>query len=96
MLCSKLIEGRAAILVDGVPYGIIIPRLMCESFHTLDDYAHKPYYAAFLRWVRYGAFILAVLLPAVYAAIVMFHPELLNSTLLMLLAEEEKTRLFRY
>lgn len=90
VLCSKLIEGRAAILVDGVPYGIIIPRLMCESFHTLDDYAHKPYYAAFLRWVRYGAFILAVLLPAVYAAIVMFHPELLNSTLLMLLAEEEK------
>ncbi len=90
VLCSKLIEGRAAILVDGVPYGIIIPRLMCESFHTLDDYAYKPYYAAFLRWIRYGAFILSVLLPAVYAAIVMFHPELLNSTLLMLLAEEEK------
>lgn len=90
VLCSKLIEGRAAILVDGVPYGIIIPRLMCESFHTLDDYAYKPYYATFLRWVRYGAFILAVLLPAVYAAIVMFHPELLNSTLLMLLVDEEK------
>jgi len=90
VLCSKLIEGRAAILVDGVPYGIIIPRLMCESFHTLDDYAYKPYYAAFLRWIRYGAFILSVLLPAVYAAIVMYHPELLNSTLLMLLAEEEK------
>lgn len=90
VLCSKLIEGRVAILVDGVPYGIIIPRLFCESFQTLDDYAYKPYYAAFIRWLKYGAFILAILLPAVYAAIVMYHPELLNSTLLLLLVEEEK------
>lgn len=90
VLCSKLIEGRVAILVDGVPYGIIIPRLFCESFHTLDDYAYKPYYAVFIRWLKYGAFILAILLPGVYAAIVMYHPELLNSTLLLLLVEEEK------
>ncbi|MDE5570001.1 MAG: spore germination protein [Ruminococcus sp.] len=90
VLCSKLIEGRVAILVDGVPYGIIIPRLFCESFQTLDDYAYKPYYAVFIRWLKYGAFILAILFPAVYAAIVMYHPELLNSTLLLLLVEEEK------
>lgn len=90
VMCSKLIEGRVAILVDGVPYGIIIPRLFCESFQTLDDYTYKPYYAAFIRWLKYGAFILAILLPAVYAAIVMYHPELLNSTLLLLLVEEEK------
>ncbi len=90
VLCSKLIEGRIAILVDGVPYGIIIPRLFCESFQTLDDYAYKPYYAVFIRWLKYGAFILAILLPAVYTAIVMYHPELLNSTLLLLLVEEEK------
>lgn len=91
VLCSKLIEGRAAVLIDGVPYSIIVPRLLCESFHTLDDYAYKPYYAAFSRWLRYSAFIIAVLLPAVYTAVVMHHPELLNSTLLMLLAEAEKS-----
>lgn len=90
VLCSKLIEGRVAILVDGVPYGIIIPRLFCESFHTLDDYAYKPYYSIFMRWIRYGAFIIAILLPAVYTAIVMYHPELLNSTLLLLLVQEEE------
>ncbi|MCQ2489980.1 MAG: spore germination protein [Ruminococcus sp.] len=90
VLCSKLIEGRAAVLIDGVPYAIVVPRLLCESFHTLDDYAYKPYYAVFSRWLRYVAFIAAVLLPAVYTAIVMHHPELLNSTLLMLLADAEK------
>lgn len=91
VLCSKLIEGRAAVLIDGVPYAMIVPRLLCESFHTLDDYAYKPYYAVFSRWLRYGAFIIAVLLPAVYTAVVMHHPELLNSTLLILLAEAEKS-----
>ncbi len=90
ILCSKLIEGRAAILIDGVPYAVIIPRLFCESFQTLDDYAFKPFYAVFMRWLKYAAFLIAVLLPAVYAAIVMYHPELLNSTLLMLLVKAEK------
>ena len=90
VLCSKLIEGRVALLIDGVPYAITVPRLFWESFHTLDDYAYKPYYATFGRWLRYGAFIIAVLLPAIYTAIVMHHPELLNSTLLMLLADAEK------
>ena len=90
VVCSKLIEGRVAILVDGVPFAVIIPRLFCESFQTLDDYAFKPYYATFIRWIKYAAFVVSVLLPAVYAAIVMHHSELLNSTLFMLLVESEK------
>ncbi len=90
VLCSKLIEGRVALLVDGVPFAIVIPKLFCESFQTLDDYAFKPYYATFTRWIKYAALIISVLLPAVYATIVMYHPELLNSTMLMLLVEEEK------
>lgn len=94
VLCSKLIEGRVALLIDGVPYAIVIPRLFCESFQTLDDYAFKPYYATFIRWIKYGAFVISVMLPAVYTAIVMHHPELLNSTLLMILAESEQSAPF--
>lgn len=89
VLCSKLIEGRVALLIDGVPYAIVIPRLFCESFQTLDDYAFKPYYSTFIRWIKYAAFLVSVLLPSVYIAVAMYHPELLNSTLLMILVEEE-------
>lgn len=89
VLCSKLIEGRVALLIDGVPFAIVIPRLFCESFQTLDDYAFKPYYSTFIRWVKYAAFIIAVLLPSLYIAIAMYHPELLNSTLLMILVKSE-------
>ncbi len=90
VLCSKLIEGRVAILIDGIPYAVVIPKLFCESFQTLDDYAQKPLYTVFIRWLKYGAFMISILLPAVYTAIVMYHPELLNSTLLMLLVDSEK------
>ena len=81
VLCSKLIEGRVGIFIDGVPFAITVPKLFCESFQTLDDYAFKPYYSTFIRWIKYAAFLIASLLPAVYAAIVMYHPELLNSTM---------------
>ena len=90
VLCSKLIEGRVGLLIDGVPFAIVIPRLFCESFQTLDDYAFKPYYATFIRWIKYAAFLISVLLPSLYIAIAMYHPELLNSTLLMILVESEE------
>lgn len=90
VLCSKLIEGRMAILIDGIPFSIVIPKLFCESFQTLDDYSFQPYYSTFIRWIKYTAFLISVLLPALYAAIVIYHPELLNSTLLMLLVEAEQ------
>ena len=90
VLCSKLIEGRVAVLIDGVPFAIIVPRLFCESFQTLDDYAFMPCYSTFIRWIKYGAFIVSVILPALYVAIAEYNPELLNSTLLMILVESEK------
>lgn len=90
VLCSKLIEGRVGLLIDGVPFAIVIPKFFTESFQTLDDYAFKPYYAFFIRWIKYIAFFIAILLPALYVSIALHHPELLNSTLLMILADAEK------
>ncbi len=90
VLCSKLLEGRVILLIDGTPFALVIPKLFIENFQTLDDYNHKPYYAAFSRWVKYSAFFIAVLLPALYIAVSMHHPELLNSTLLFILTDAEQ------
>lgn len=89
VLCSKLLEGRIALLIDGTPFAIIIPKLFIENFQTLDDYNHKPYYATFSRWVKYFAFLMAILLPALYIAVCTHHPELLNSTLVLILTDAE-------
>ncbi len=94
VLCSKLIEGRIAVLVDGSPYALFIPKLISDNFQTLDDYNFKPYFGTFLRWLKYAAFYLSLLLPALYVAIAIHHPELLNSTLLMILADAEENAPF--
>lgn len=90
VLCSKLIEGRVGLLIDGVPFAIVIPKFFTESFQTLDDYSFKPYYAFFIRWIKYAAFFISILLPALYVSIALHHPELLNSTLLMILVDAEQ------
>lgn len=94
VLCSKLIEGRVAVLIDGNPYALYIPKLVSDNFQTLDDYNFKPYFGTFIRWLKYAAFLLAILLPAFYVAVSVHHPEMLNSTLLLILAESEENAPF--
>ncbi len=94
VLCSKLIEGRVAVLIDGNPHALYIPKLVSDNFQTLDDYNFKPYFGTFIRWLKYIAFFIALLLPAFYVAVSVHHPEMLNSTLLLILAKAEENAPF--
>ena len=90
IFCAKLLEGRVGVLIDGTPFALVIPQLFCETFQTLDDYNYPPAYATLLRWLKYGAALIALLLPAAYLACAMWHPELLHETLLRILTESEQ------
>jgi spore germination protein KA len=94
VLCSKLLEGRIGVLIDGTPYVLIVPKLFTDSFQTLDDYTGKPFYATFIRWLKYLAFILAITLPSFYVAICTHAPQLLNRELLTILADAERNAPF--
>ena len=83
VFASKLYEGRIVVIVDGTPFALIVPGLFIENFHTMDDYTHRPYFSAFLRMLRFVAFILAVILPGLYVALCNFNPEMLRSSLLL-------------
>ena len=74
-VCGKLTEGRIAVLVDGTPAVIIVPRLFVEEFQGVDDYSNRTYYAAFIRIIKYCSFLVSVFLPALYTALAQFHPE---------------------
>ena len=54
----------------------MIPFLFTENFQSFDDYANRPYYATFIRWLKYVSFFLTILLPGFYVSIATFHPEL--------------------
>lgn len=68
-LCGKLHEGRIGLLIDGTPTALYVPYLFVENFQTADDYANRPFYATFTRWLKYIAFFLAIFLPGLYVGI---------------------------
>ena len=93
-LCAKVAEGRVGLLLDGTPYALVMPYLFGENFQSLDDYSHRPYFSTLIRWLKYGSFLLTVLLPGLYVAVGSFHPELLPPTLLMDLVVSQETTPF--
>lgn len=93
-LCAKIQEGRVAIMVDGTPFSLIVPYLFTENFQSIDDYAHKPYYATFIRSIKYISFVMSILLPGMYVAIGTFHPELFPDSLLFNIVSAQETTPF--
>jgi spore germination protein KA len=91
MLCANLIQGRIGILIDGTPFCLVCPQMFVQNFNTVDDYASRTYFAAFLKAIRYLAFFLATAFPGIYLAAVNFNPEILNLKLLSNLSASEKT-----
>jgi len=89
VVCGKIEEGRVAILVEGTPGALLVPFLFVENFQTLDDYLTRPFYAAFVRWIKYIAFFVSALLPGLYVGIAAHHPELLPESLMLKIAQAE-------
>lgn len=90
VLASRILEGRVAILVDGSPIAITIPKLFIENFQSPEDYYVNFYYATFSRYLRILAFFLTIITPGVYIAIVAFHHEMLPTNLLINIALERQ------
>lgn len=85
-VAAKLLEGRAAILVDGTPFVLTVPMLFIESFQHPEDYYVHPYFGTFMRWVRYISFALSILSPAYFVALSSFDHELIPTPLLISMA----------
>jgi len=81
-IAGKLMEGRAAIVVDGTPFVLSVPMLFMENFQTSEDYALRSYYATTLRILRLTAFMISLFAPALYVALTTYHQELIPTDLL--------------
>jgi spore germination protein KA len=82
-VAAKLLEGRAAILIDGTPFVLTVPMLFIESFQNAEDYYVHPYFGTFMRWIRYISFALSILSPAFFVALSSFNQELIPTPLLI-------------
>lgn len=87
---SHLVEGKAAILMDGAPFAIVVPVTLNEIMHSPEDAALKWQYATSLRFIRFFAFAFAALLPGLYLALTTFHREMIPTDLLIAIAEAKE------
>ncbi|MFC4023275.1 spore germination protein [Oceanobacillus longus] len=78
---ASLVQGKVAILVDGSPFALVAPMNIGDAMLSVEDYNQRWIAASFLRILRYLSAFLAVFLPAIYIALVSFHPGMVPSTL---------------
>ena len=89
--CAGLAEGRVGILVDGMPMGYLIPGTLDRFFRTGQDTSQNWMVASMLSVLRYLCVLITLLLPALYIAAVVFHPELIPLRLnLSIIAAKEQ------
>jgi spore germination protein KA len=79
---ANLMEGRVVILSDGDPSALILPVTFFAFYQSPDDYNSGWIIGSFLRLIRLMSFIIASLIPALYIAIIGFHPEILPENLI--------------
>ncbi|MBE6055284.1 MAG: spore germination protein [Clostridium sartagoforme] len=85
-VCAKLLEGRVGVIVDGTPFVITAPYFFLENFQMPDDYYLNKYYSNFNRILRWLAFFIATLAPALYVAIITYHFSMIPSLFMFRLA----------
>lgn len=83
---SAISEGRVGILVDGTPFALILPVSFFQFFQSPEDYYERWIIGTLLRTLRLAAFFLATFTPALYIAIVSFHPGMIPTGLAMSIA----------
>ncbi|MDT8717681.1 spore germination protein [Clostridium sp. 19966] len=82
-IAAKLLEGRAAIICDGTPFVLSVPYLFIESFQVNEDYYSRPYLVTLIRVARALAFIITLMLPAIYISLETFHQEMIPTVLIL-------------
>ncbi|MED1795153.1 spore germination protein [Brevibacillus nitrificans] len=87
---ANLISGKAIIIVDGSPFVLTIPATLNDFFQISEDYYQPFMMATFIRFIRYIAFLIALVMPAAYVAIITYHHELLPTPLMIsIMAQRE-------
>ncbi|HHY27287.1 MAG TPA: spore germination protein, partial [Desulfitobacterium dehalogenans] len=52
-VAAKILEGRAALLINGTPFVLTVPLLFIESFASTEDYYSRPYFTGIVRMTRF-------------------------------------------
>ncbi|MBP3039688.1 spore germination protein [Bacillaceae bacterium Marseille-Q3522] len=83
---ANLLEGRAAILIDGTPFVLIAPISFVSLLQSSEDYYQRSLISSSIRVLRFIFMIASLIFPSLYVAILTYHQELLPTALLISVA----------
>lgn len=78
---GSLLQGKVAIFLDGTPFVLVAPVTFPQFFQSPEDYYERFPIGTLVRFLRYGAAFIAVFLPALYIALLSYHPGMIPSRL---------------
>lgn len=86
LACQNLLNGKIVVLVENSPIVLILPATLDDFLKSSEDYYQKSTNATFSRILRYIAFFVTILTPALYIAVMTFNQEMIPDQLLISLA----------
>lgn len=90
-VAKALLKGKIAILVDNDSYALILPTSLNDYFLSAEDSSGKSINVTFTRLIRYTAYFISLLTPALYIAITTYNQELLPTDLLISFASQRQS-----
>ncbi|OAA92698.1 spore germination protein [Clostridium coskatii] len=82
-VAAGILEGRVALLVDGTPCVLILPATLIQFLQTSEDYYERYTTTIFVRFIRLIFFVISLLLPGCFVAIILYHKEMIPTPLLI-------------
>ncbi len=89
-LAMYLLDGRVALLIDGIPVALVLPVCFADFMKVTGDASVHCTAATALTLLRWAALLLSLLTPALYVAVALFHPEMIPTRLLLSIIEAEQ------
>ncbi len=83
-ISANLMEGRIVLMSDGSPSALILPVSFFAFYQSPDDYNTRFSIGSFYRLLRCIGFVIAIILPGLYIAIIGFHSEVLPQSIIFL------------
>lgn len=79
---SHILNGRAAILIDGSPEALILPVTLFSLMNTAEDVYMNRAAGTLLRLIRYTGALVSVLMPGYFLALALYHQGILSTEVL--------------
>lgn len=74
---SDILEGKAAILIDGTPFALVAPAVFIEFFQGAEDYMENSIVSSFARIIRNWAVFIVITAAPLYLVLIIYNVELL-------------------